>query len=98
MTSDYEGFGLVLLEAMTYGVVPIVYNSFDSLSDVVNDGVCGLISNKVNGQFDLNDFVEKLTSLMNSKEKRNVMSENAKRQVEKFSPSKIGDLWEKILR
>ena len=98
MTSDYEGFPLILLEAMTYGVVPIVYNSFDSLSDVVNYGVCGLVSNKVNGQFDLNDFVEKLTSLMNSKEKRNVMSENVKRQVEKFSPSKIGDLWEKILR
>jgi len=43
MTSRFEGWPMVLMEAMQMGVVPVVYNSFESLSDIVVDGENGYI-------------------------------------------------------
>ena len=44
LTSDLEGFGLVLIEAMSYGVVPIVYGSYESVYDIIDDNVNGFIT------------------------------------------------------
>lgn len=41
MCSTFEGFPLVLPEAMSYGVVPIAFNSFPALQDIITDGVDG---------------------------------------------------------
>ena len=35
MTSNYEGFPMVLLEAMQFGCVPIAFKSFESLDDII---------------------------------------------------------------
>ena len=35
MTSRFEGWPMVLMEAMQMGVVPIVFNSFESLTDII---------------------------------------------------------------
>ena len=43
MTSDYEGWGLVLTEAMSFGCVPVVMNNFSSLSEIVDDGLNGIM-------------------------------------------------------
>ena len=37
MTSAYEGFPMVLVEAMQYGCVPIAFNTFMALSDIIED-------------------------------------------------------------
>ena len=39
MTSSYEGFGIVLVEAMQYGVVPMAFNSYISVTDIIENGV-----------------------------------------------------------
>jgi glycosyltransferase involved in cell wall biosynthesis len=41
MTSIFEGFGLVLAEAMSYGVVPIAFNSYESISDIIDHNFNG---------------------------------------------------------
>lgn len=43
MTSRHEGYPMVLLEAMEYGCVPIVYDSFTSVHDIIENGKNGLI-------------------------------------------------------
>lgn len=43
MTSKFEGFPMVLLEAQQMGVVPIVMDSFPAVHDVVVDKVNGVI-------------------------------------------------------
>ena len=43
MTSNYEGFPMVLVEAMQYGCVPFAFDSFPSLYDIINDGINGVI-------------------------------------------------------
>jgi glycosyltransferase involved in cell wall biosynthesis len=41
LTSVYEGFGLVLPEAMQFGVVPFAFNSYMALKDIIRDNVDG---------------------------------------------------------
>lgn len=43
LTSEYEGFPLVLAECMSFGVVPAVYGSYSAVYDIVNDGVNGIV-------------------------------------------------------
>ncbi|WP_373730662.1 glycosyltransferase, partial [Bacteroides heparinolyticus] len=33
LTSDFEGWGMVLTEAMTFGAIPVVFESFASVKD-----------------------------------------------------------------
>ncbi len=44
LTSDLEGFGLVIVEAMSYAVVPIVYGSYSSIYDIIDSGKDGFIT------------------------------------------------------
>lgn len=41
MASDFEGFPMVLGEAMSHGVVPVIYNSFAAAPEIVADGTAG---------------------------------------------------------
>ncbi len=43
MTSLYEGWGMVLTEAMQCGAVPIAFNSFASVTDVIDHGRNGIL-------------------------------------------------------
>ncbi|MDG1701931.1 MAG: glycosyltransferase [Opitutae bacterium] len=63
LTSDYEGFGLVITEAMAYGVVPLVYGSYDAIHDIIDNNVNGFILEK---PFDVHQFIEKVNFLINN--------------------------------
>lgn len=73
MTSKYEGYPMVLLEALQLGVVPIVYNSFESLTDIIENGYNGIIvpNNKKK------KFIENLKYIMRDDDKRLELSYNA---------------------
>ncbi|MTU75594.1 glycosyltransferase, partial [Parabacteroides merdae] len=43
LASDLEGWGLVLVESMSYGVVPVVYGSYEAVHDIIDDGVSGFV-------------------------------------------------------
>lgn len=43
LTSDIEGFPLVLAECMSYGVIPVVYASYPAVYDIVKDQENGII-------------------------------------------------------
>lgn len=38
LTSDFEGWGMVLTEAMTFGAVPVAFNSYAAITDIIDDG------------------------------------------------------------
>jgi glycosyltransferase involved in cell wall biosynthesis len=89
MTSDYEGFGLVLLEAMQYGVVPIAFNNWVSLKDIIVDEVTGILA----ASGDLSDYSKKLEKLILNDIFRNHLAENAMEYVKKFQVEEIGPKW-----
>jgi len=89
LTSSSEGFGMVLVEAMQYGCVPVAYNSYAALSDIVEDGVNGFAVTP----FKQAGFVEKLTTLMRDEEMRNGMGKMALLVPPKFDSRVIVQKW-----
>lgn len=73
MTSKYEGYPMTLLEGQQMGVVPIVYNSFESLTDIVIDNFNGIII----PNNDKKTFTEQLKSLMRNEDRRFKLAQNA---------------------
>lgn len=94
LTSEYEGLPLSILEAQTYGCVPIAFNSFASLKDVIEPFTNGVIVEKFG---DIDDYVKKLTELMYDKTYREELSKNSKIGINNFSSENIARQWLKIL-
>ena len=93
MTSMYEGFPLVLFEGMCYGVVPIVFDSFGSAKDIINDGQNGYLVSCG----DINQYASKIIDLMEYKEKWNIFSFNARECASRNSIENVGPYWIKLL-
>ena len=89
LTSTCEGFVMVLLEGMQFGCVPIAYNSYLALEDIIKDGTNGFAVQA----FDKNEFVGKLSSLMKDPKCLNRMSEEALKYPMKFDANLIALRW-----
>lgn len=92
MTSKYEGWPMVLMECMQKGVVPIVYNSFESLTDIITDNINGYIIPNNN----FHSFVNKLKYLISDKTKRNEMANHGLDRCEQYSLEHIIDKFESL--
>ncbi|WP_448780624.1 glycosyltransferase [Bacteroides congonensis] len=93
MTSLFEGFPMTLVEAQQFGCVPIVYDAFESLKDVVINGRNGMIV--PNDKED--HFVESLTALMADDDSRGKMAVNALGDCRKFSQENVCKQWKIFL-
>ncbi len=89
MTSAFEGLPVVLLEAIQFGVVPVAFNSFDSLSDIIEDNENG----RIIPDNDIHTYANVLINLMENKSIRNEMSVKAIESSKKFSPQNIARQW-----
>lgn len=89
LTSEYEGFGLVVAEAMSYGVVPVVYNSFESAKDLITDGYNGALIEK---PFSVSHFTKVVQELMENAE-WHVLSQNSRIASKRFSVNTIVKDW-----
>ena len=94
LTSEYEGFGLVIVEAMTYGVVPIVYNSYETAGELIANGVNGVL---VNAPYSVEAFSDTLENLINNEDTLNRIACNAKSSSARFSVDNIANEWYKLM-
>lgn len=93
MTSSFEGFPMVIVEAQLFGVVPIAFNSFSCL-EYIFDGNAGLIINP----FDLNEYILTLSLLMQDDRKRELFVEKGYKAASRFMPSKIAQDWVELMQ
>lgn len=93
MTSRSEGFPLTLNEAMQYGAVPLAFDTFESIRDIINDGENGYII----PELDLKEYSEKLLTLMSDEKLRHNMAMKALDSCKRYLPEHIGDMWWKLL-
>lgn len=93
VTSSHEAFPMVLLEALQYGVVPIVNNSFHTASEILANGKYGLLAKP----FDLNDFTNQLSNLISNDLLRKQLQNQSKSALRKYSPNTIYALWQSII-
>ena len=94
MTSIFEGWGLVITEAMSKGCIPLVFDSYESVYDIIDDNINGYII----PHFNLKLYSEKLTLLMTNESLTEKISQNAIEKSNKFSIESIGKQWETLLK
>lgn len=95
LTSEFEGFPLVLAECMSYGVVPVVYGSYPAVYDIIDNGKDGFVVPKTDKGFCTEEMAEKIKNLI---ENSNLLKEMAAASIEKsfnFSVDKIYHQWQK---
>lgn len=89
MASTNEGWGLTITEAMQMGCVPVAFNTYLSLQDIISNGEDGFII----PECDTESFEAAIVSLMQNEEQRKVMACNGIRNSNKFSLSQTADKW-----
>lgn len=89
MTSIWEGFGMTLIEAQSFGCVPVAFDNFAALHDIIN-GSNGAIVKSNN----LDEYINTVDDLMSHDAKLNEMSVQAiNSSRHNFDTDKILDEW-----
>ena len=96
LTSEFEGFPLVLAECMSFGVVPVVYGSYSAVYDIIRDGENGLIVKPQNVGFSANDMAKAVKQIMENDIKRCKMAGQAMQTSRNYSIDTIYRQWEKV--
>ena len=94
MTSLYEGFPMTLVEAMQYGCVPVVFNSFAAVNDIIDDRNNGIIIQA----FDDKDYINAVVDLAIDPESLDYYAEAAKVKARQFDLNIIVDKWFSLFR
>lgn len=92
MTSNYEGFGMVLVEAMACGVPAVAFDCKCGPRDIISDGENGLLV--PNG--DIPGLAEAMMKLMGDYELRRRMSVKARQVVDTYSEKAVMDKWVRL--
>jgi glycosyltransferase involved in cell wall biosynthesis len=79
LTSSYEGFGYVLVEAMA-GRKPVVAFDISSSAEIVENGKSGFLVEKG----DVNQLADRVALLMNDPGQRKIMGTFGRRRVEEY--------------
>ena len=96
LTSEYEGFPLVLAECMSFGVIPAVYNSYSAVCDIIDGGKDGIVLPYHKRGYDANEAAGMIANIMKDDGKREQMALAAIKKSKEYSVEKIYQEWEKV--
>lgn len=88
-SSRYEGFGMVLIEAMACGVPTVSFACPCGPSDIISDGIDGYLVS----DFDVDVFADRLLSLMSADKERSVMGSRARDNMMRFRQVDVMRRW-----
>lgn len=92
MTSANEGWGLTLTESLQMGVVPIAFDSYEALWDIIENNFTGIIVENNNIAL----FTEKLMWLMQHNMEREKMAANGLEACQKFCMDNVIQKWREL--
>lgn len=98
LTSEWEGFPLVLAESMSFGVVPVVYGSFSAVYDIISDNKDGCILKPMPQGYDPELMAKRLHHLLTDDKRRSDMAMAAMNKSRRYVPSVITDMWESVFQ
>lgn len=94
MSSRFEGFGMVLIEAMACGVPCVSFDCPCGPSDIIQHDVDGFLVK--NG--DINSLAVHISKLISDETMRKEMGKNAKQDVKRFLPEIIIKKWDDLFK
>ena len=89
LTSSAESWGMVLVEAQMFGCIPIAYDSYSSLGEIITDNLNGF---KIT-PFNKKEYAERLEWLMNNEMERERLAMGCLNSVPKFASIVIAQQW-----
>lgn len=93
LTSEYEGFPLVLAECMSFGVIPAVYNSYSAVCDIIDGGKDGIVLPYHEKGYDADNAAGMLAKVMQNDSLRNMMALAAVEKSKAYSIERIYQEW-----
>ena len=93
MTSHTESFGLVLIEAMSYGVPCISYTSAQGANEIIDDGINGYLIEDRNED----KMIDKINLIMEDDKLRKKLGRAAKKRSLDYSSDVVLEKWSKLI-
>lgn len=95
LTSEYEGFPLVLAECMSFGVIPVVYDSYSAVRDIIADGKDGIVIPYHSDGYRADEAASILSGIIEDDDKRDAMALAAIEKSKEYAVEKIYGEWMK---
>lgn len=93
MASLEESFGIVLIEAQSFGIPCVAFSSAQGAAEIIKNGENGfLIDNRSK-----EDFADKVCELLETPELYGKMSANARKNAETYTAENIGKQWQSFI-
>lgn len=93
LPSRHECFPMVLLEAMSSGLPCVAFDCETGPRDIITNGVDGFLIEKGN----MMKMIEAIEKMIENREERLKMGENAYQSIQRFSPEAILGLWKQVI-
>ena len=90
LSSDYEGFGLVIIEAMACGIPVVSTDCPYGPSEIIEDGKTGLLA-----KMDVQDLADKMEWMITHEDERKAMGDRAHQAVARYRKEVVMPEWEK---
>lgn len=94
LASTFEGFGLVLPEAMQHGCVPMAFNSYAAVRDLILPDRTGILVQP----FDEEEYADRLIRLMQDAPLRAAMAQAGPQYAAHFSPACVVREWNSLFQ
>lgn len=90
MTSNFEGFPMVLGEAQSKGCVPIAFDSFSAVRDIITD------RRQLVSPFNMDEYAAALSALLESPALLGALRQQGYENAGAFVAERIADKWEAL--
>ena len=94
LSSRYEGFGMVITEAMACGIPPVAFACPCGPRDIITDGKDGLLAENGN----IESLAEKIIYLIEHEAQRQQMGKQAQQRIRKFHLDTIMQQWDELFK
>ena len=94
LSSRFEGFGLVLAEAMSVGLAPIAFTCPCGPRDIIHDGEDGILCENGN----IEKLAESICQLIENEQLRQEMGQKAAQNIQRYTIDNIMKQWDKLFQ